>query len=222
IMDNIDKILWPDRAGQFDPSLYVHIMTNGLYKSTVKVEPFEYGNSDVGGSQSERGKWLHCMDGLHYVIFVADLNAYCQTLREDSERNQLHESLDVFERITREPHIQNTPILLLLNKTELFEKTITHHPISRFDPGYTGGVDYWKACEYMADCYRRRNRRPHGKFHCLFVDSLDTDEFRMAWRQVQEKIIDATSNTKRGYHHAVSHEADSIQQPHLPRDEMDF
>lgn len=88
-MDNIDKILWPDRAGQFDPSLYVHIMTNGLYKSTVKVEPFEYEISDVGGSQSERGKWLYCMDGLHYVIFVADLNAYCQTLREDSERASL-------------------------------------------------------------------------------------------------------------------------------------
>ena len=74
----------------------------------------------------------------------------------------------------------------------------------------------------MADCYRRRNRRPHGEFHYLFVDSLDTDEFRMAWRQVQEKIIDATSNTKSGYDHAVSHETDSIQQLRLPRDEMDF
>ena len=94
-MDNIDKILWPDIAGQFDPSLYVHIMTNGLYKSTVKVEPFEYEIIDVGGSRSARGKWQHCMDGLHYVIFVADLNAYCQTLRENSERASLLSKLFV-------------------------------------------------------------------------------------------------------------------------------
>ena len=95
-MDNIDKILWPDIAGQFDPSVYVHITTNGLYKSTVKVEPFEYEILDVGGSRSARGKWLHCMEGLHYVIFVADLNAYCQTLREDSERASLRSKIFFF------------------------------------------------------------------------------------------------------------------------------
>lgn len=88
-MDNIEKVLWPNEADNFDPSLCVHIMTNGLYKSTIKLEPFEYEIFDVGGTKSVRKKWLHCMKDSHFVIFVADLNGYCQTLEEDPERVSL-------------------------------------------------------------------------------------------------------------------------------------
>ncbi|KAL8782268.1 MAG: hypothetical protein Q9213_005542 [Squamulea squamosa] len=192
IMDNIDKVLWPDQAGNFDACLCVHVMTNGLYKSSVTVEPFEYEIFDVGGTRSMRKKWHHCMKGLDSVIFVADLNGYCQNIEEEPEVNQMQESLDVLESITSQPSMQSLPILLLLNKADLFERTIIHHPISDYFPDYKGGVNYWKACRYMADCYIRRDQRPPGKLHCYVVESLDTAAFQNAWRQVQEKIIHTT------------------------------
>ncbi|KAL8670647.1 MAG: hypothetical protein Q9168_004826 [Polycauliona sp. 1 TL-2023] len=191
IMDNIDKVLWHDDNNDFDPCLCVHIMTNGIYKSSIIGEPFQYEIVDVGGSRASRKKWIHCTD-LDSVIFVADLNAYCQKIEEEPDTNQLRESLDVFESLTTLPRFQNTPFLLLLNKADLFEKTILHHPISDFDHEYVGGIDYWKACRYIASCYVRRDPRPPGKLHCYVVDSLDPTAFQNAWRQVQEKIIHTT------------------------------
>ncbi|KAL8643529.1 MAG: hypothetical protein Q9226_008307, partial [Calogaya cf. arnoldii] len=187
-MDNLDKLFWPAKADGFDPSLYVHNMTNGLYKWRVNAEPFEYDIIDAGGSRPGRKKWHHCMTDSNFVIFVADLNAYCQTIEEEPEvvshprelclsftlqslpshmQNQLEESLSVFESITNLHYLQNATIFVLLNKADLFAKTIHHYPISDFCPDYTGGVDYAKACGYMTDCYRRRNERPPGKLHLL-------------------------------------------------------
>ncbi|KAL8860937.1 MAG: hypothetical protein Q9178_002692 [Gyalolechia marmorata] len=192
IMDNIDKVLWPKEADNFDPSLCAHIMTNGLYKSTVKMEPLNYEIYDVGGTRSMRKKWFLCIKDLGSLIFVADLNAYCQKIEENPKANQLQESLLAWESITKQPCMQSIPIVLLLNKADLFERTIIQHPISAFDSEYKGGADYWKACRYMADCYIRRDGRPPGKLHCYVVDSLDNTAFQNAWRQVQEKIIYTT------------------------------
>ncbi|KAL8835924.1 MAG: hypothetical protein Q9176_006608 [Flavoplaca citrina] len=192
MMDNIDKVLWHDKANNFDPSLCVHIMTNGLYYSTIEGEPFRYEIIDVGGTRAMRKKWSRCMQDLDSVIFVADLNGYCQTIEEEPGVNQMEESLEVLERITAHTSLQNTPILLLLNKADLFERTINRHPISDVYPEYVGGIDYWKACRFMADCYARRDRRPPGKLYCYVVDSLDTTAFQNAWRQVQEKITHTT------------------------------
>ncbi|KAL8817059.1 MAG: hypothetical protein Q9223_004040 [Gallowayella weberi] len=193
IMDKVEKILWPDDPNDpFDARLYVHIKTIGLYKSNIRVKPFEYEIIDVGGTRSVRKKWLRCLEGLDHVIYVADLNGYCQNLEEDPNMNQMLESLHVFEGITRSPHVQNIPVFLFLNKADLFEKTIVNHPISNVFPDYIGGVDYWKACRYMADLFNRHDQRPPGKLHCYVVDSLDTAAFQNAWRQVQEKIIYTT------------------------------
>ncbi|KAL8994783.1 MAG: hypothetical protein Q9169_005345 [Polycauliona sp. 2 TL-2023] len=189
IMDKIDKILWYEEANNFDPSLCVHIMTNGIYRSTIIGEPFEYEIVDVGGSRASRKKWIHTMDDLDSVIYVADLNAYCQNIEEDPDQNQFRESLSVFENLVNSPRFQNTSFLLLLNKADLFKKTILHHPISDYDPEYDGGVDYREACRYMADHYVRRDQRPPGKLHCFVVDSLDTTAFQKIWRQVQERIF---------------------------------
>ncbi|KAI4270213.1 MAG: hypothetical protein LQ337_006821 [Flavoplaca oasis] len=191
-MDNIDKVLWHDEANNFDPSLCVHIMTNGLYYSTIEGEPFRYEITDVGGTRAMRKKWSRCIQDLDSVIFVADLNGYCQTIEEEPGVNQMEESLKALESITAHPSLQNTPILLLLNKADLFERTINRHPISDVYPEYVGGIDYWKACRFVADCYARRDRRPPGKLFCYVVDSLDTTAFQNAWRQVQEKITHTT------------------------------
>ncbi|KAL8732779.1 MAG: hypothetical protein Q9166_002561 [cf. Caloplaca sp. 2 TL-2023] len=191
-MDHIDKILWPGIADTFDPSLCAHIKTNGLYKSNVRMEPFVYETFDVGGTRSMRKNWFHCLEWLDYVIFVADLNGYCQCLEEDPEVNQMLESLHVFESISDSIHLKNIPIFLFLNKADLFEKTIIHHAVSDFFPDYKGGINYWKACQYFANCFARRDKRPPGKLHCYVVDSFDTAAFRNAWRQVHEKIIHIT------------------------------
>ena len=54
---------------------------------------------DVGGQRSERKKWLHVMDNVDAVLFIASLSDYDQRLNEDSTRNRMQESIALFDNI---------------------------------------------------------------------------------------------------------------------------
>ncbi|KAL8708991.1 MAG: hypothetical protein Q9220_006200 [cf. Caloplaca sp. 1 TL-2023] len=191
ILAHLNSIFHLDDLNASHANLLTHVKTVGIYKSVVrKSEAYEFNVIDVGGSRSSRKKWVRCVDGMKYIIFVADLNGYCQRLQEDLDANQMMEALQVFESITSlHPH---TPIFLYLNKADQFETTIVRRPISGYFADYKGGADYWKACRYFARRFIEADQRPPGKLHFFVTDSLDTTSFRNAWRQTLEKMRQVT------------------------------
>ena len=52
---------------------------------------------DVGGQQNERRKWKKCFADVSILIYVASLSDYDQNCYEDSKKNRMLESLEVFE-----------------------------------------------------------------------------------------------------------------------------
>ncbi|KAL8690211.1 MAG: hypothetical protein Q9218_004293 [Villophora microphyllina] len=142
-----------------------------------------YGDLSFSGRSRRRKKLVHCMRGLDYAIYVADLNGYCQYLKEDLDANQMRESLQLFESLLKLPELAGLPIFLFLNKADLFETTILREPILDYFMDYTGGADYWKGTQYFANLFARLDRRPAGKLHCYVTDSLDTPSFQKAWSQ---------------------------------------
>jgi hypothetical protein len=79
---------------------------------------------DVGGQRSERRKWIHCFEDVTAIFFCASLSEYDQSLREDNQTNRMHESLKVFKDISNNKWFFKTPIILFLNKKDIFEKKI--------------------------------------------------------------------------------------------------
>lgn len=83
-MDNLVDIFWGTPTHSYIANLCMHIKTNGIYKSSVTISPFEFEVYDVGGTRSCRQKWMYCMgEKPDYLIYVVDLNGYCQNLAED-------------------------------------------------------------------------------------------------------------------------------------------
>lgn len=82
-MANLSSIFHEDDPQSYIGNLCVYIKTNGLYKSMVTVGPFDFEMYDVSGARTGRKKWNYCMEGLDYIIYVADLNGYCRYLQED-------------------------------------------------------------------------------------------------------------------------------------------
>lgn len=85
-MDNLFDIFRRAPSESQLAYLIAHIMTNGVYKSNVTVDPFDFKVYDVGGTRAGRKKWGHCLgENLDFIIHVVDLNGYCQHLQEDHD-----------------------------------------------------------------------------------------------------------------------------------------
>jgi len=93
---------------------------------------------DVGGQRGERKKWIHAFSDVSALFYVASLSEYDQTLAEDATRNRMAESLQLFEAIIHQKWFANTPIILFLNKVDLFREKIRQVDLGHFCPDYTG------------------------------------------------------------------------------------
>uniref|UniRef100_A0A6G3MHJ1 Guanine nucleotide-binding protein alpha-7 subunit (Trinotate prediction) n=1 Tax=Henneguya salminicola TaxID=69463 RepID=A0A6G3MHJ1_HENSL len=94
---------------------------------------------DIGGQRSERKKWVHCFEDLNAMIYVASLVDYCMVLEEDNMTNRLTESVKLFSAMCNNPYFSSIPIILFLNKKDLFDKKILVCPLEQYFPNYIKG-----------------------------------------------------------------------------------
>ncbi len=83
------------------------------------------------------------------VLFCASLSEYDQTLREDPTTNRMKESLLLFDEIVNSPWFRKTPIVLFLNKTDLFKEKVARVPLSVCFANYTGGNTAQEGMDYI-------------------------------------------------------------------------
>ena len=79
-----------------------------------------YRMTDVAGQRSERKKWMGFFNDADCVLFVAAVSEYDQVLSEEPTVNRLHESLQAFQQLTTVPFFDPIPLVLLLNKADLY------------------------------------------------------------------------------------------------------
>mmetsp|Transcript_27386 Transcript_27386/g.43333 ORF Transcript_27386/g.43333 Transcript_27386/m.43333 type:complete len:448 (+) Transcript_27386:136-1479(+) len=130
-----DKNYVPDEAD----ILLVRNKTTGATEQKYEVPDGKGSFSiiDVGGQKSERKKWIKCFDSVTAVIFVASLSCYDELMFEDDTTNCMHDSLELFKEICNLQWFVTTPIILFLNKKDLFEKKIHIIPLSTCFAEYT-------------------------------------------------------------------------------------
>ena len=63
----------------------------------------------------------------------------------------MRESLGLFESILKLGIFRRKSIYILLNKVDIFQRTISEIPISNYFPEYTGGANCYNACKFFAD-----------------------------------------------------------------------
>ena len=85
---------------------------------------------DVGGQRSERRKWMHAFDEVTAVNFVAALSEFDQMMFEDTSANRMVDALELFDKTCNGAVFKNTPIILFLNKSDLFRTKIAETQIA--------------------------------------------------------------------------------------------
>lgn len=170
--------------------LHARLRTTGITETVFELKELTFRMMDVGGQRSERKKWIHCFEGVQCLLFMAALSGYDQCLVEDVNANQMHEALMLFESLVNGDWFKNKPIILFLNKIDLFREKIKKSPISAHFPDYTGGdTDEEAAKNYFASRFRAINKNSNREIYINFTNATDTNLLKVTMADVQDMLI---------------------------------
>jgi guanine nucleotide-binding protein G(i) subunit alpha len=146
---------------------------------------------DTGGERSERRKWIHCFEGATAVIFFAALSEYNLKLKEDNSTNRMHESLALFDEVCNSDIFMKIPMILFLNKEDIFSEQIEQVHLNVCFEDYTGPKKYEESLEFIVDKFKKINLNPHKNIHIHTTCAIDTDRTETTFNAVRDTILRA-------------------------------
>lgn len=132
-----------------DDILNGRIKTTGITETNFTINSFKFKVLDAGGQRLERKKWIHCFDNITAILFVVAISEYDQTLFEDERVNRMHEAIVLFDSLCNSRIFMDTPFILFLNKSDLFEKKFNAKILNDYFPDFQGttvedGIKYFE------------------------------------------------------------------------------
>ena len=106
--------------------------------------------------------------------------------------NQMTESMQVFETICNNKWFFKTPIILFLNKVDLFQEKIAKSPLTICFPEYAGSNTYDEASAYIQMKFESLNKRPSRMIYTFETCATDTTKIRPTVLDVVRYVITET------------------------------
>eukprot|EP01126_Amoeba_proteus_P008093 TRINITY_DN1297_c0_g1_i11.p1 TRINITY_DN1297_c0_g1~~TRINITY_DN1297_c0_g1_i11.p1 ORF type:complete len:343 (-),score=59.10 TRINITY_DN1297_c0_g1_i11:260-1288(-) len=187
-LSNIERISTPGYIPSVEDLLRCRVRTTGIQELEITTEGITFTIVDVGGQRSERKKWVHCFENITAIIFLVAMSEYDLNLFEDQSTNRMHESLKLFDEICSSKWFTKTPVILFLNKRDLFAEKIKKTNITTAFPEYSGPQTYEATSAYIRDqfvCLTENTVYPH------FTCATDTKNVNQVFNSVREMFVNA-------------------------------
>ncbi|OQE70063.1 hypothetical protein PENNAL_c0125G02515 [Penicillium nalgiovense] len=138
-------------------------------KTRINESTFEIGSTkvqilDVDIQEPSRKKWLNCFEDVGYMIFVAALSSYDQHTAKG--HNAMHEEMMLFDFLANGEQFKHKPVIVFLNKLDVFEKKIAVSPLSEYFTDFNGpdtNFDNSRRYRYRAPAIMLTWKRYDGK-----------------------------------------------------------
>jgi GTPase SAR1 family protein len=192
----VDRIFSEDFVPSPQDVLHARVKTTGITEMCFSFGGLNFRIVDVGGQRSERKKWIHCFAGVTAILFVTSLSEYDQRCYEDNTTLRMKESLLLFDDMCNHRFFVDTPIILFLNKTDLFDSKISSGiDLKVCFPEYNGGLNTANAKKYIAEKFCELNRNPRKQIYTHFTCATDTDNIRYVFSAVKDIILQNSLRT---------------------------
>jgi len=168
--------------------LRARLRTTGAYEIAFNLGGTRFKVIDVGGQRSERRKWLPLFIDVTAILFFASLSEYNMRLEEDKDVNRLHESLKLFEEIITHKGFMDIPVILFLNKDDLFKEKIREVDLKVCFAEYSGGKDYELGKKYILDRFVEKNASARLLYTHVTV-ATDTKNIDFVFTAVKDIIL---------------------------------
>jgi len=190
-LSSIDRIVKSDFTPTIEDLLRCRSKTTGIQELTLEIEQNKFIIVDVGGQRSERKKWIHCFQDVTAVLFFVALSEYDLKLYEDDDTNRMHESLKLFDDICNSKWFFNIPIILFLNKSDLFKEKIKKVNITSAFPDYDGPQAFKEAAEYIQNQFLAVNDNPEKGVFPHITCATNTDNIKTVFVSVKSIVLQA-------------------------------
>ena len=119
------------------------------------------------------------------IIFVAAISEYDQSLAESKKTNRMFEAIEVFRSVCRNKSFKDTPMILFLNKKDVYAEKILYSDISKQEPfqDYDGpkkdakaGTKYFVA--QFEDCMDKGGRKDQ---YIHVTCATDTEQSKLSF-----------------------------------------
>jgi GTPase SAR1 family protein len=161
-----EAILQADYVPSNEDLIYISEPTCGIQQYQMTISGFPFNLIDVGGSKSERRRWIHCFESVACVFFCVDLCSW----------NCMEDSLSIFGDLCNSIWVKNAKLIVLFNKKDLFKKQFCLPEFKAFYPQFEGET-YAEAIKFLAKRFQARNRvRKPGAIGYTALSAFDYQE----------------------------------------------
>ena len=102
----------------------------------------------------------------------------------------------LFESLVNGEWFKRKPIILFLNKMDLFKAKLAISPVSKHFPDYHGSnANFEAAGKYFADRFRGINRMPDREIYIHYTNATDTNLLKATMDSVQDMIVQKNLHT---------------------------
>jgi GTPase SAR1 family protein len=193
-MENSERFAAEDFVPNVADMLRVKIKTLGVVETNFQVNGSDFLMVDVGGQRSERKKWLSCFNDVAAVIYLVALNEYDMLMEEDDRTNRMEESLKLFQKLSGSQWLRETPMILFLNKSDIFETKIQTRPLSQCFQDYeefakksNRDTEFEKSCDYIKEQYSRVFNG--SRLYSFITCALDTKNCEKVFLAVRDAVM---------------------------------
>jgi len=165
------------------------VKTTGILELKFKIDSNDFILVDVGGQRSERRKWLHCFQDVTAILFCVSMSEYDQFLNEDDTVRRTDESTTLFEEICNSRWFGRLPVILFLNKYDLFREKMKRTDLKVAFPDYDGGLDHKRGRDFMKAKYESLNHIASKKIYIHVTTATDTDNVRQVFNDVFDIVL---------------------------------
>jgi GTPase SAR1 family protein len=172
----------------------VRVRTSGIVEEQFIIDKIVFNVFDVGGQRAERRKWIHSFDNVTAVIFVTAISEYDQVLFEDRNKNRLEEALELFEEICNSRWFLKNPLMLFLNKKDLFEHKflIEKVPLNisgKFPTAPDSNDDLKKAIDWITSQFLKKRKSPDKDIYTHVTTATDPHNVRAVFDVCRNVIL---------------------------------
>ncbi|KAJ3993525.1 G-protein alpha subunit-domain-containing protein [Lentinula boryana] len=186
-LDALPRILAKDYLPSNQDIVQCNIRTTGIHSNSINLRGSAVSVVDFGGQFSERRKWINWFPKAGMIIYVASLSDYDETCAEDSSTNRMYDSMKLFDFVMHSEWFTDVPIVLLLNKTDVFAQKLRKTPLKQYFHDYTGGDNYDAGSTYIINSFLS-NARPDTRVY--LTSAVDEERIMETMNDIYDKYLE--------------------------------